>query len=359
MLPGALIVLALSIAYALFGNVPAVEAAFLGVKAAVLMIVVEALHRVARRTLQEPYDWVIAAAAFIAIFFFDAPFPAIIAAAALTGFLFAKDDLSSKPEPSGNGPSVTLVQTLRTTVLWLAIWLMPLMVTSVLLGRHHVTTDLSLLFSKLAVVTFGGAYSVLTYMAQQAVETYGWLTAGEMLDGLGLAETTPGPLILVTEFVGFLAGYRQGGEPQLAFGLLGAGIALWATFVPSFLFIFTGAPYVERLTSNPKLASALRGVTAAVVGVILNLSLWFALHVIFSRIESQWYGPLRVWTPDPASLNVEAILLALLAAVLLFGTTRYCRHFGYYGDGLAGHCDVGPKLIAQSLPRWRDTGYPL
>ncbi|MGV1015030.1 MAG: chromate transporter, partial [Methyloceanibacter sp.] len=169
------------------------------------------------------------------------------------------------------------------------------------------------------LVAFGGAYSLLAYMTQQAVETYGWLTAGEMLDGLGLAETTPGPLILVTEFVGFLAGYRQGGVPQLAFGLLGAGLALWATFAPSFLFIFTGAPYVERLTSNPKLAGALRGVTAAVVGVILNLSLWFALHVLFSRVEGEWYGPLRLWLPDPGSLNVDATLLAILAAILLFG----------------------------------------
>ena len=181
-------------------------------------------------------------------------------------------------------------------------------------GRAHVTTDIALFFSKLAVVTFGGAYSVLAYMAQQAVETYGWLSAGEMLDGLGLAETTPGPLILVTEFVGFLAGFRKGGEPALAFGLLGAAVTLWATFAPCFLWIFVGAPYVERLSANPRLAGALAGVTAAVVGVILNLSLWFALHVLFGSVTAVWHGPLRLWTPELASLNVEALLLSALAA---------------------------------------------
>jgi chromate transporter len=176
---------------------------------------------------------------------------------------------------------------------------------------------MALFFSKLAIVTFGGAYSVLAYMAQQAVETYGWLTAGEMLDGLGLAETTPGPLILVTEFVGFLAGFRYGGEPKLAFGLLGAAVTLWATFVPCFLWIFTGAPYIERLSASPLLAGALAGVTAAVVGVILNLSLWFGLHVLFGRVDAVWHGPLRVWTPDISTLNLEAVALTVLAAVLL------------------------------------------
>ena len=316
LLPGALIVLALSIAYALYGQLPLVETAFLGVKAAVLVIVIEALVKVARRTLHEPYDWAIAAAAFVAIFFFGVPFPAIIAAAALAGFLLARTD-ASEIEPLPDGPPVALSQTLGTAALWLAIWFVPLIALGALFGRDHVTTDIALFFSKLALVAFGGAYSLLAYMAQQAVEVYGWVSAGEMLDGLGLAETTPGPLILVTEFVGFLAGYRQGGEPALAFGLLGAAIALWATFVPSFLFIFTGAPYVERLTANPKLAGALRGVTAAIVGVILNLSLWFALHVLFDRVEDRWYGPLRLWTPDPASLNVDALLLAVLAAILL------------------------------------------
>jgi chromate transporter len=316
-LPGALVVLALSIAYALYGHVTLVETAFVGIKAAVLVIVIEALIRVARRALHEPYDWAIAAFAFIAIFFFAVPFPAIIAAAAIAGLLLAREDVAPELAPIPDASKVTPAQTLGTAALWLAIWLVPLLALAALLGRDHVTTDIGLFFSKLALVAFGGAYSLLAYMAQQAVETYGWLTATEMLDGLGLAETTPGPLILVTEFVGFLAGFRKGGEPALAFGLLGAAVALWATFVPSFFFIFTGAPYVERLTSNPKLAGALRGVTAAVVGVILNLSLWFALHVIFARVEDRWYGPLRLWTPDPSSLNLDAVLLAVLAGVLL------------------------------------------
>ncbi|MFO7478990.1 MAG: chromate efflux transporter, partial [Methyloceanibacter sp.] len=297
-LPGALIVLSLTIAYALYGQIPLVEAAFVGIKAAVLVIVIEALLKVARRALRGPYDIAIAAAAFVAIFFFAAPFPLLIAAAALIGYLLARAWPGPTPAPSVAPPPVPLSQTLKTAALWLAIWILPLLLLPVLFGRGHVTTDIALFFSKLAVVTFGGAYSVLAYMAQQAVEIYGWLSPGEMLDGLGLAETTPGPLILVTEFVGFLAGYRQGGEPKLAFGLLGAAVTLWATFVPCFLWIFTGAPYVERLTSNPRLAGALAGVTAAVVGVILNLSLWFALHVLFGRVEAESYGPLRLWAPD-------------------------------------------------------------
>jgi chromate transporter len=314
-LPGALVVLALSIAYALFGHLPLVEAAFVGIKAAVLVIVIEALLRVARRALRRPHDWMIAAAAFVAIFFFAVPFPFVIAAAALAGYLLA--DRRVTPHSRTQAAPVPLAQTLRTAGLWLALWIVPLLALASIFGRDHVTTDIAIFFSKLAIVTFGGAYSVLAYMAQAAVETYGWLTAGEMLDGLGLAETTPGPLILVTEFVGFLAGYRQGGEPKLAFGLLGAAITLWATFTPCFLWIFVGAPYIERLSGSPRLAGALSGVTAAVVGVILNLSLWFALHVFFAKVEPVWQGPLRLWLPDPSTLDLEAFLLAGLAAILL------------------------------------------
>jgi chromate transporter len=317
-LPGAFIVLALSIAYAFYGQAPLVEIAFLGIKAAVLMIVVEALLRVARRALRGPYDVAIAGAAFAAIFFFAAPFPFIIGGAALIGFLLPHARPVAASGQISDSP-VSLSRTLRTAAVWLAIWIVPLVLIAALLGRTNVATDIALFFSKLAIVTFGGAYSVLAYMAQQAVETYGWLSAGEMLDGLGLAETTPGPLILVTEFVGFLAGFRHGGEPKLAFGLLSAAVTLWATFVPCFLWIFTGAPYVERLSSNPRLAGALAGVTAAVVGVIFNLSLWFALHVLFGAITTTWHGPLRLWTPDPASLNVEALTLSIFAALLLFG----------------------------------------
>ncbi len=255
-LPGAIVVLGLSILYAYFGRVPIVEAAFVGIKAAVLVIVIEALFRVARRALRGPYDVAIAAAAFIAIFFFAAPFPLIIAAAALAGF--ALRPVPTVEQPALPAAPVPLSRTLQTAALWLGIWIVPLLLVSALFGRAHVMTDIALFFSKLAVVTFGGAYAVLAYMAQQAVETYGWLSAGEMLDGLGLAETTPGPLILVTEFVGFLAGFRKGGEPALAFGLIGAAVTLWATFAPCFLWIFTGAPYVERLSANPRLAGSAR-----------------------------------------------------------------------------------------------------
>ena len=322
-LPGALVVLALSIGYALYGRLPLVEAAFIGIKAAVLVIVIEALLRVARRALKRPYDWAIALAAFILIFFFAVPFPLIIVTAALAGFLLPKAPSARSSASELEAAPVSLTQTLRTAALWLAIWLLPLLLVGALLGRHNVTTEIAIFFSKLAMVTFGGAYSVLAYMAQAAVETHGWLTPGEMLDGLGLAETTPGPLILVTEFVGFLAGYRQGGEPKLAFGLLGAGITLWATFAPCFLWIFVGAPYVERLSANTRLSGALAGVTAAVVGVILNLSLWFGLHVFFGSVAAEHYGPLQLWQPEFSSLNIEAVALALLASLFLLRL-----HFG-------------------------------
>ncbi len=262
------------------------------------------------------------------------PSPPVIAAAALAGFLLARTD-ASEIEPLPDGPPVALSQTLGTAALWLAIWLVPLLAVSVLFGRDHVTTDIALFFSKLAVVAFGGAYSVLAYMAQQAVEIYGWLSAGEMLDGLGLAETTPGPLILVTEFVGFLAGYRQGGEPALAFGLLGAGIALWATFVPSFLFIFTGAPYVERLTANPQAC---------------RRAAWrhrrrrrrdpqFEFVVCAARPVRSRRGPLartlaRCGRPTSRSLNVDAVLLAVLARRhAALAAPRHSRHARADGDG--------------------------
>ncbi len=317
-LPGASVVLALSVAYAYFGQLPIVEAAFIGIKAAVLVIVIEALLRVARRALRGPYDAAIAATSFIAIFFFALPFPLIVLGAALIGFLLHPAAPPLEQTAPAEAP-VPLSRTLKTAALWLAIWIGPLLLVAALLGRDHVATEIAIFFSKLSVVTFGGAYAALAYMAQRAVETYGWLSASEMLDGLGLAETTPGPLVLVTEFVGFLAGFRKGGEPALAFGLLGAAVTLWATFAPCFLWIFVGAPYIERLSRSPRLAGALAAVTAGVVGVILNLSLWFALHVIFGEVTATWYGPLQIWTPEPASLNIEALALAILAAALLFG----------------------------------------
>jgi chromate transporter len=318
-LPGAAVVLALSIAYAWYGEATVVEAAFLGIKSAVLVIVVDALLKVAKRALHGVHAWVIAALAFIAIFFFAVPFPIIVAAAGLAGYLLARFNPGTTAPADAEAlgaERVTLKQTMRTAITWLAVWILPLVAVSLVFPQ--VFTDLSVFFSKLAVVTFGGAYAVLAYMAQQAVETYGWLNASEMLDGLGLAETTPGPLILVTEFVGFLGAYRHGGEPALAYGLLGAAVTLWATFAPCFLWIFTGAPYVEQLRANPKLAGALRGVTAAVVGVILNLSLWFTLHVIFKTVTATDAGPLRLWVPELSSFQWDAALLAGLAAILIF-----------------------------------------
>ena len=208
-----------------------------------------------------------------------------------------------------------VAQILRTLAIWLAVWIVPLLAVAAIFGPDHVLAQLAVFFSKLAVVTFGGAYAVLAYMAQEVVSGYGWLTAGEMLDGLGLAETTNGPLILVTEFVGYIAALRQGG---VGIGILGALVTLWATFAPCFLWIFVGAPYIERLTHAPRLASALRTVTAAVVGVIANLSLWFALHVLFARVDELHAGPLRLFVPDLASLDPVALVLSALALVLIF-----------------------------------------
>jgi chromate transporter len=315
--PGALVVLTLSALYAAFGKLPLVEALFVGIKAAVLAIVVEALLRIARRSLKGNVEWLIAGAAFVAIFFFAVPFPLIVLAAAIVGFLRSTDGATPRPARAGGGRA-DIGRTLATTALWLAIWIVPLAGIAALFGGSHVLTQLALFFSKLAVVTFGGAYAVLAYMAQDVVEHYRWLTAGEMLDGLGLAETTPGPLILVTEFVGFLAAHRHGGGNPWLMGVLGALVTLWATFAPCFLWIFAGAPYIERLNAEPRLKSALAAVTAAVVGVILNLTVWFALHVLFARVAERWAGPLRLHLPELASISWPALLLSGLAIVLLF-----------------------------------------
>ena len=316
-IPGALIVLALSMLYAAFGKLPLVEALFVGIKAAVLAIVVEALLRIARRSLKDGVEWAIAGSAFVAIFFLAVPFPLIVLAAALIGFARV-----------GNAPAASSVaiadrgapiaQTLTTTAVWLAIWIVPLAALAAMFGPSHVLSQIALFFSKLAVVTFGGAYAVLAYMAQDVVETHRWLTAGEMLDGLGLAETTPGPLILVTEFVGFLAAHRHGGGNPWVMGVLGALVTLWATFAPCFLWIFAGAPYIERLNAEPRLKAALAAVTAAVVGVILNLTVWFALHVLFASVTERFAGPLRLHAPDLASISWPALLLSGVAIVLLF-----------------------------------------
>ena len=315
-LPGACVVLALSMLYAAFGKLPAAEALFVGVKAAVLAIVIEALLRIAKRSLKGSVDWLTAAAAFIAIFFLSVPFPVIVLAAALLGFWRGMG--AAAPALSAVSIAVPMATTLRTAAIWLAIWFAPLAAVALTFGPQHVLSQIAWFFSVLAVVTIGGAYAVLAYMAQAVVEGYGWLDAGEMLDGLGLAETTPGPLILVTEFVGYLAAYRFGGWEPHWMGVLGAAVTLWATFAPCFLWIFVGAPYVEWLNAQPRLKSALAAVTAAVVGVILNLTVWFGLHVLFGTVAERFIGPLRVLVPDLASISGLTLALSAVAVVLLF-----------------------------------------
>jgi chromate transporter len=308
-LPGAIVVLALTMLYAHLGKLPLVGAIFYGVKAAVLAIVIEALLRVARRALKARADWVIAALAFLALYCYAIPFPVVIIAAALFGFIRGS---GIKEEHTGQLPSLGALS--GTVGLWGAIWLVPLLALALLLGPHHVLTELGVFFSKLAVVTFGGAYSVLSYMAQAAVEQKGWLTAPEMIDGLALAETTPGPLILVTEFVGYHAGLR--GMGSVWGGIAAAVVTLWMTFAPCFLWIFAGAPYIEAIGKRPRLSGALAAITAAVVGVILNLSVWFGLHVLFGKVERMdgWFKP---WIPDWAGLDGFALALSLAAALLL------------------------------------------
>jgi chromate transporter len=320
-LPGAAVVIALSAIYAAFGSVPLVAALFFGVKAAVLAIVVEALMRIARRALAHRLDWAIAASAFLAMFAFNAPFPLVVLAAGLVGLSnlrapprTAKDAPSPVPQPGGEAG---LRQAFATTALWLAIWMVPLAALTLALGAGHVLSQAGWFFSKLAVVTFGGAYAVLAYMAQQAVENYGWLAPGQMVDGLGLAETTPGPLILVTVFVGFLAGWGSDGAPSLGLALAATVVTLWATFAPCFLWIFALAPYVERLRGNRRLQGALSAITAAVVGVILNLALWFGLHVLFATLGEWSAGPFRLLVPDLSSLDSAAAAIAVIAALAL------------------------------------------
>ncbi|MFA5948687.1 MAG: chromate efflux transporter [Hyphomicrobium sp.] len=322
-LPGALVMLGLALFYAHLGNVPQIEAIFLGVKAAVMAIVVEALLRVARRALKGGFDWLIAAAAFLGIYMLGVPFPVIVMAAAVIGFMRSRG--SGAGEAQATGAQVARVahrDTVVTILIWLAVWVLPLLGVALLFGSGHVLTELALFYSKLAVVTFGGAYAVLAYMAQQVVEGYGWLSPGEMLDALGLAETTPGPLILVTEFVSFLAAFRHGCEPQILMGILGAVVALWATFAPCFLWIFAGAPYIEQLNREPRLKAALAAVTAAVVGVILNLTLWFAVHVLFAKVGLFTAGPIGAAVPEIGSIRVDALALSVLAFLLLFGLHR-------------------------------------
>ena len=303
--PGAALIFALAALYAAFGELPMVRAAFLGIQAAVVVVVVDALLKLARRALGAPDRRVVAGLAFLAIYAAGLPFPLIVAAAGAYGFVTARGDAIAAEVV------VRPAETARTVAAWLVLWLAPL-------GALHLAgaerlSQIGWFFAGLAVVTFGGAYAVLAWMAQAAVETEGWLSAGAMIDALGLAETTPGPLILVTQFVGFLAGLPGGWGMAFAGGL----VALHATFAPCFLWIFAGAPYLDWIVSRPRLRGALAAVTAAVVGVILNLSLWFGLHVLFGEVGPRPLGPLSPTLPAPASLDARALALTALAAGLL------------------------------------------
>lgn len=319
-IPGAAIVLALSMIYAAFGNVPLVEAIFLGVKAAVLVIVIEALLRIAKRALNGTEAWILAGLSFVGIFFLSLPYPLIVLAAAIWGFFRASSIGADAATPAPEKLEGSVGGTVGTIALWLAIWILPLLALGWALGFDHKLAQLGYFFSKLAVVTFGGAYAVLAYMGQDVVTRLGWLEAGQMMDGLGLAETTPGPLILVTEFVGYVAAWRDGG---IALGLAGAAVSLWATFAPCFLWIFAAAPYVEWINAQPRLKGALSAITAAVVGVILNLGIWFGLHVFFGKVSREEVGFLTLWTPDLATLDWRVVVLALLSGYLLLW-----RHWG-------------------------------
>jgi chromate transporter len=328
-LPGLIAIMLLSWIYALFGQLPAMAGLFFGLRAAVLAIVLDAVRRIGARTLRDGPRRLIAGGAFVGIFLFALPFPVIILAAALAGL-----GLEAMPEAAGAGDAGTLLgeelpdharsgvrHTLTVASLFLLLWLAPVALLAATLGPGNDFSRIAIFFSKLALVTFGGAYAVLSYVAQQAVGAYHWLAPGEMLDGLGMAETTPGPLIMVTQFVGFMAGFRHpGGLPPLLAGTLGGLLTTWVTFTPCFLWIFAGAPFVERLRGNRAASAALSGITAAVVGVILNLAVWFAVHSLFRTVRPLVVGPLRFDAPDLASLDPAA---ALLSAAAVFAVFRF------------------------------------
>jgi chromate transporter len=336
-LPGLAAIMALSWIYAAFGRVPLVEALFCGLKAAVLAIVLEAVVRVGRRALRNATMLALAASAFVAIFVFGVPFPAIILAAGLIGYVGARGGapaflVGDSRCGGGLADAESLLGTtlpphaepragaaLRVAAVWLLLWLGPVIAVVATLGADSVFARIAIFFSQMAIVTFGGAYAVLAYVAQQAVETYGWLQPGEMLDGLGMAETTPGPLIMVTQFVGFMGAFRAPGAlPPLLAGTLGGLLTTWVTFTPCFLWIFLGAPFIECLRANRALSGALAAITATVVGVILNLAVWFALHVWFAELRPAGTWPLSLDVPVLASADFWAITLSLGAMIALF-----------------------------------------
>lgn len=353
-LPGFLSILLLSVVYALYSTSNFVEALFFGLKAAVLALVVEAVIRIGRRVLKNWVMLLIAALAFAAIFFFNIPFPLIVLGAGVIGFFGGRlspdlfyvvrgqqtgqdkeagfvitDAVASHTAPSWG-------YTLKTSGVWLLIWFVPIILIILALGTDNVFSQIALFFSQAAVVTFGGAYSVLAFIAQQAVDVYGWLAPGEMLDGLGMAETTPGPLVQVTQFVGFMGAYRQGGINPIAAGVLGSILTTWMTFVPCFFFIFLGAPFIEHLRGNKLLSTALSAITAAVVGVVLNLAVWFSINTAFSEVAERHVGRLRLLEPNWVSFEpmVAVIALAAFIALARFKTGMIPTLFVSSGIGL-------------------------
>jgi chromate transporter len=335
-LPGVVALLALSAIYVAFGTTTAVTAVFVGLAAAVLAIVAQAVVRVAKRALDSRALVVLAVVAFLALALFGVPFPIVVALAGLTGWALGRWRPSalpqqSQPEAADAGPSPVISddvlhhespstrRTVRVLLVGLLVWGVPVAAAAVLTGAHSVFTEQGLFFSGAAVVTFGGAYAVLAYVAQQAVQVYGWLGPREMVRGLALAETTPGPLIMVVQFVAFLGAYRAPGDldPGVA-AVLASLLVTWVTFVPSFLFVLLGAPYMERLRGNRSLSAALTGITAAVVGVIANLGVYFAVHTLFSGTRAVNQGPLHLAVPDLTTLRPVPVVIAVLASVLLF-----------------------------------------
>jgi len=339
-LPGAISIMALSWIYVLYGHVGLVAGLFFGLKCAVLAVVLQAVVRIGSRSLKNSVMRTLAATAFVLIFFLAVPFPIIILSAGLIGFFGGRAGVPAFQIGGGHGAakgsivadadtllgealpahaSPTIGQSLRQAAVWLVLWLAPIAALLFLLGGSNVFTQIAVFFSTMAVVTFGGAYAVLAYVAQQAVEQYHWLTAKEMLDGLGMAETTPGPLIMVLQFVGFLGAYRHPGmlSPLLA-GTLGGLLATWVTFVPCFLWIFLGAPFIERMRGNKALSGALSAITAAVVGVVLNLAVWFAVHTIFRSVRPFTAGPIHFDLPVAASVDPWALAISLAAIIAMF-----------------------------------------
>ena len=308
-LPGACVITALAVIYAYFGTVPLVESAFLGIKAAVVIIVVQALLKLSQKALHSRFDYGLAVLAFVSIFLFALPFPVLIASAAVIGLIWAPARPSSPPMQTGHNAASSASQTVRTVLFWGGLWGGPLL--GLWLSGNTFLTAIGLFFSKLALVTFGGAYAVLAYMTQTVVTQFEWLSPTQMIDALGLAETTPGPLILVTQFVAMQAGFKAG---SLGLALAAGGIALWMTFIPCFLWVFAGAPYFDRLSQKPKLTAALSGVTAAIVGVIMNLSLWFALHIWFENNTMRSFGPIQVLLPELQTLVPASLALTAIAA---------------------------------------------